>query len=189
MESPSQDITVLLSSVRNGDSAAMQQIIPLVYGELRKLAGRYMRLERPDHTLQPTALVNEAFLRRAQGQNITWENRAQFFGIAARLMRQILIDHAREHSAAKRGSGQKAMALDEGLVYSADKAGEMVALDDALQRLERLDARQSRIIELRFFGGLSVEETAEVMGISPRTVKREWSIARLWLHREVSREA
>jgi RNA polymerase sigma factor (TIGR02999 family) len=185
MESPSQDITVLLSSVRNGDSAAMQQIIPLVYGELRKLAGRYMRLERPDHTLQPTALVNEAFLRMAQGQNITWENRAQFFGIAARLMRQILIDHAREHSAAKRGSGQKAMALDEGLVYSADKAGEMVALDDALQRLERLDARQSRIIELRFFGGLTIQEAAAVLGVATSTVEDDWALARAWLGREL----
>jgi RNA polymerase sigma factor (TIGR02999 family) len=188
MDSSPSEITLLLSGAQRGDPDAARRIVPLVYGELRRLAAHYMRLERPGHTLQPTALVNEAFLKMVGDRNVAWESRAHFFGIAARIMRQILIDYAREHGAAKRGSGKDRLPLDEQLAYDPDRAGEIVALEEALQRLEKIDPQQSRIIELRFFGGLSVEETAEVMGISPRTVKRDWSVARLWLHRKIASE-
>jgi RNA polymerase sigma-70 factor, ECF subfamily len=159
----------------------------LVYGELRRLAGHYMRLERPGHTLQPTALVHEAYLKLIDQSSVPWEGRAHFFGIAAKLMRRILVDHAREHNAEKRGGGQAKLPLDEALFFTSEKSSELIALDEALNRLEHVDQRQGRIIELRFFGGLSVEKTAEIMAISPRTVKREWRIARVWLHHEISR--
>jgi RNA polymerase sigma factor (TIGR02999 family) len=156
-----------------------------VYGELRRVAGRAMRNERPGHTLQPTALVNEAFVRLAGNTGIEWQDRAHFFGVAARLMRQILVDYARKKHAAKRG-GAARVTLDDSLLISDDHLGDVMAVDEVLARLETLDARQGRIVELRFFAGLSVEEVAEVMEISTPTVKREWQSAKAWLHRELT---
>jgi RNA polymerase sigma factor (TIGR02999 family) len=161
--------------------------MPLVYEELRTLAGHYLRREKPGHTLQSTALVHEAYLRLANQPAIDWQNRAHFFGIAARLIRQILVDHARSKLTAKRDGGLK-ISLDEALDVPGGRELDLVRLDDALQGLARIDEQQSRIVELRFFGGLSIEETAEVVGVSPRTVKREWATARAWLFRELSRK-
>jgi RNA polymerase sigma factor (TIGR02999 family) len=189
MDKAPSPISLLLAGMQKGDPEATRKIVPMVYDELRRLAARYMQLEIPGQTLQPTALVHEAFLKMIEGQSIAWESRAHFFGVASRLMREILIDRARKHNAVKHGGGKRPLQLDEALVYADERADQIVALDEALKRLEQLDPRQSRIIELRFFGGLSVEESAEVMGISPRTVKREWSVARLWLHRELSKES
>jgi RNA polymerase sigma factor (TIGR02999 family) len=141
-----------------------------------------MRRERADHTLQATALVHEAYLKLVRHQSVDWRNRAHFFGIAAQVMRHILVDHARGHGREKRGAGQELVCLDEGLVVSPEKSGEVLKLDESLERLAKLDARQAKLVELRFFGGLTVEETAQVLGISPRTVKREWSVAKAWLH-------
>jgi RNA polymerase sigma-70 factor (ECF subfamily) len=182
MDRTPQDVTVLLAEVTKGDKQAASKLIPLVYDELRRLAGRYMRRERADHTLQATALVNEAYLKLVQYPSLDWQNRAQFFGLAAQVMRHILVDHARGHGTAKRGAGKQAVSLDEALVFSPEKAFELLKLDESLERLARLDPRQGRIVELRFFGGLTVEETAHVLGISPKTVKREWSVAKAWLH-------
>jgi RNA polymerase sigma-70 factor, ECF subfamily len=182
------DVTQLLSDLRNGDESAAPRLMPLVYGELRRLAGHYMSRERSDHTLQPTALVHEAYLRLVD-QNSEWQNRAHFFGVAAQLMRQILVDHARTHRAAKRGGGQQKVPLDEALVFSEEKSAELLALNEALERLAKFDARQARVVELRFFAGLSVEETAEVLGVSGKTVQREWNVARAWLMRELGPSA
>ena len=165
-----------------GDQQAASKLVPLVYDELRRLAGRYMRRERADHTLQATALVHEAYLKLVQHQSVDWQNRAHFFGIAAQVMRHILVDHARGHGREKRGAGQQFVSLEEALVFSPEKSVELLKLDESLQRLTKLDPRQGRIVELRFFGGLTVEETAHVLGISPKTVKREWSVAKAWLH-------
>jgi len=147
-----------------------------------------MRAERPDHTLQPTALVHEAYLRLIEQDRVKWRNRAHFFGVAARLMRRILVDHARARRTGKRGAAEQAVALEEGFVFAEERSGELVALDEALQRLAQFDPRLDRIVELRFFGGLSVEDTAEVLGISPRTVKRDWNAAKAWLHGEMRRQ-
>ena len=163
--------------------------MPLVYSELRRLAKAYLRRERSDHTLQSTALVNEAFLRLVNQRNVQWKSRAHFFGIAAQLIRRILVDHARAHQADKRGAGAFKLSLDEAIGVPEKRDLDLVALDDALQRLTELDPQQSRIVELRFFAGLSIEETAEVLGISTATVKREWSTARAWLYRDLSRTA
>lgn len=163
--------------------------MPLVYGELRRLAKAYLRRERSDHTLQSTALVNEAFLRLVNQRNVQWKNRAHFFGIAAQLIRRILVDHARAHQAGKRGAGAFKLSLDEAIGVAEKQDLDLVALDDALQRLCEFDPQQSRIVELRFFAGLSIEETSEVLGISPATVKREWSTARAWLYRDLSKAA
>jgi RNA polymerase sigma-70 factor (ECF subfamily) len=184
--SPS-DVTVLLSELQKGDPAAASKLIPLVYNELRRLAGHYMRQERPDHTLQATALVHEAYLKLINQRSVDWQGRAHFFGIAAQLMRRILIDHARGHLREKRGGAQQALPLDEMLVFTPAQSSELLNLDEALERLAKLDARQSRIVELRFFGGLSNEETAEFLGISSKTVKRDWSLAKAWLHGELKR--
>jgi RNA polymerase sigma factor (TIGR02999 family) len=181
------DVTRLLVSWSQGDKAALDQLAPLVYDELRQLAGRYLRRERPGHTLQSTALVNEAYLRLIDQRHVHWQNRAHFLGVAAQMIRRILVDHARAHQAAKRGSGAAKLALDEALDAGRERDLDLVALDDALDALSRLDTKQSRVIELRFFAGLSIEETAEVMEISPATVKREWSSARAWLFRELTR--
>ena len=189
MEASPGEITRLLAGAQKGDADAVQKLIRLVYGEMRRIAAHYMRLERPDHTLQATALVHEAYLKMVGKPNFNWDNRAHFFAVAARQMRTILIDYARGRGRDKRGGGQSKVPLDEGLVFSPEKSSELIALDEALQRLERLDPRQSRIVELRFFGDLSVAETAVVLGISDRTVKREWNVARLWLHREIARAA
>jgi RNA polymerase sigma factor (TIGR02999 family) len=166
--------------------------MPLVYDELRRLARGYLRRVRADHTLQPTALVNEAYLRVVDQTRVSWENRAQFFGLAARLMRNILIDHARERAAQKRGGdGSQStprLSLDETRVPIEERAAELVALDEALQSLAKFDERKSQIVEMRFFGGLSVEETAAALGVSDKTVMRDWRIAKMWLHRELSGE-
>ena len=176
------DITELLIQLRKGNPDAEAKLVPLVYKHLHRLAEHYMKHERPDHTLQPTALVNEAYVRLVAQRKGEWRDRAHFFGVAARLMRQILVDHARARHAGKRGGLAEKLPLDQAFEFSPQRSGELVKLDDALQSLEQLDPRQGRIVELRFFGGLSVEETAEVLGISPRAVKRDWSVARAWLH-------
>jgi RNA polymerase sigma factor (TIGR02999 family) len=177
-----EDVTVLLEQIAKGDDAAASKLIPIVYSELRRLAGGYMRRERVDHTLQPTALVHEAYLKLIEQRAVDWQGRSHFFGIAAQIMRRILIDHARSHIRDKRGGGVIPVPLDEALVFSPEKSSELIRLDESLERLTKLDSRQSRIVELRFFGGLTVEQTADMLGISAKTVKREWSMAKAWLH-------
>lgn len=168
-----------------GDKAALDQLVPLVYPELRRLAKRHMNRENPAHTLQTSALINEAYLKLVNQQNVQWQNRAHFFAVAAQVMRHILVDHARTRNYAKRGGGAFKLPLDEAANLTERRATELIALDDALRDLARLDERRSRIIELRFFGGLSLEETAEVMNISPSTVQREWRVAKAWLHHTI----
>jgi RNA polymerase sigma factor (TIGR02999 family) len=180
-------VTQLLQRWSGGDSRALDELTPLVYSEVRKLARSYLRRERPNHTLQPTALVNEAYIRLVDQRRVQWQSRAHFFGIAAQMMRRVLVDHARMRQAEKRGSGENAVVLDEALGVSAGRGLDLVRLDDALEALAVLDARQARIVELRFFGELSIEETAEVVQVSPATVKREWAAARTWLRRELER--
>ena len=182
MDQAPKDVTVLLAEATKGDQQAASKLVPLVYDELRRLARHYMRRERENHTLQATALVHEAYLKLVQHQSVDWQNRAHFFGIAAQVMRHILVDHARGHGREKRGAGQQLVSLEEALVFSPEKSAELIKLDESLERLAKLDPRQGRIVELRFFGGLTVEETAHVLGISPKTVKREWSVAKAWLH-------
>jgi RNA polymerase sigma factor (TIGR02999 family) len=179
------DVTDLLLELSKGKQDAAEKLIPVVYEELKRLARSYMRRERRDHTLQTTALVHEAYLRLVRQKEVRWQGRAHFYGIAAQLMRRILIDHARHRLCQKRGGAQAAVSLDESLVFSPERSAELLRLDEALQRLSILDGRQSKIVELRFFGGLSVEETAEFLGISPKTVKRDWSVAKAWLHSEL----
>jgi RNA polymerase sigma factor (TIGR02999 family) len=182
----SQEVTRLLIAWRQGEPAALDELIPLVYGELRRIAAHYLRQERRGHTLQTSALVNEAFLRLID-QTVDWRNRAQFFGIAARMMRQILVDHARHRGRAKRGGEQVRVALDEALDVAQTPDADLVALDEALTALAQFDPQQSRVVELRYFGGLTIAETAEVLGVSDSTVEREWNLARAWLLRELSR--
>ena len=186
-EAHTHEVTQLLIDWSNGDRAALDKLLPVVEEELRRLAHRYMSRERAGHTLQTTALVNEAFVRLVNRRNVQWQNRAHFFGIAAQLMRTILVDHARSHAAVKRGGGAHKFELDEAMVVSQQKAAEVLALDDALKQLALIDPQQSRIVELRFFGGLTVEETAEVLHLSPATIKREWSTAKAWLYRELAK--
>ena len=186
-ETETHEVTQLLIDWSNGDRAALDKLMPVVEEELRRLAHRYMSRERAGHTLQTTALVNEAFVRLINRKNVRWQNRAHFFGIAAQLMRTILVDHARSHACAKRGGGGTKLELDETLVISQQKAAEVVALDQALNALAAIDPQQSRIVELRFFGGLTVEEAAEVLHLSPATIKREWSTAKAWLYRELAK--
>lgn len=162
-------------------------MLGIVYDELRRQAARYLRRERPDHTLQPTALVHEAYLQLIDQSRVSWESRAHFFGAAARLMRRILVDHARAHQAEKRGSGDEKLALDEAIAVPENKDLNILALNDALEELARMDEQQSRIVELRYFGGLSIEETATVTGVSPATVKREWAMAKVWLQNQIKR--
>jgi RNA polymerase sigma factor (TIGR02999 family) len=169
-----------------GHQAVASQLISLVYDELRRLASHYLKRERPDHTLQPTALVHEAYLRLV-GQEEDWQSRSHFIGVAARQMREILVDYARSHQMAKRGKGQKKLSLDEIPLFSPETSDQWIALDETLTRLAQWDGQQCRIVELRFFGGLTVEETAEALGVSPRTVKRDWQVARAWLHRELKK--
>lgn len=183
-----QEVTQLLMDWRNGDQAALDKLMPLVYDELRRLAGHYMKRERPGHTLQPTELANEAYLRLVGQQQIDWQNRAHFFAIAARVMRHLLVDHARSRGYAKHGGGALHVSLDEGAVVSAEPDASLLALDEALARLGAFDPRKSQIVELRFFGGLSAEEAAEILGVSEITVKREWLKAKAWLYRELSQE-
>jgi RNA polymerase sigma factor (TIGR02999 family) len=185
----SADVTQLLADWSQGKEQAFEQLAPVVYDELRRLAARYLRRERSNHTLQPTALVHEAYLRLIDQSRIEWQNRAHFFGVAAQMIRRILVDHARAHQAAKRGAGVAHFAIDDAFDAAAPRDLDLVALDDALGTLATLDPQQSRVIELRFFGGLSIEETAAVLDVSPATVKREWAAARAWLYRELSRDS
>jgi len=187
MAQNSHEVTQLLIQWSNGDKAALDKLMPLIYEELRQLARHYMNRERVGHTLQTTALVNEAYLRLINRKQVHWQNRAHFFAIAAHLMRSILVDHARSHAYAKRGGGARKIALDEALAVSQQRAADDVALDDALKRLAEIDRQQSRIVELKFFGGLTIEETAEVLALSPATIKREWSTAKAWLYHELNR--
>ena len=185
---PSGPVTERLVRWREGDREALESLMPLVYDELRRLANHYLQRERSDHTLQSTALVHEAYMRLAGENAPQWQNRAHFFGIAARVMRQILVEYARAHGAAKRGGiGACKITLDESLELAQRTDIDVVALDGALDRLSELDPQQSRIVELRFFTGLTIEDTSEVMGLSPATVKRDWTSARAWLHREIAR--
>jgi RNA polymerase sigma-70 factor (ECF subfamily) len=181
---PSQEVTQLLNAWSDGDRSALDRLLPLVEGELHRLAGRYMSRERQDHTLQTTALVNEAYLKLID-QKVEWQNRAHFFGIAAQIMRRILIDHARKHLGPKHGGGNT-ISLDEVAVINDERASELVALDEALTTLGKVDERKSRVVELRYFGGLSVEETAAVLGVSVETISREWQRAKAFLRRELS---
>ncbi len=187
MAQNSHEVTQLLIQWSNGDKAALDKLMPLIYEELRQLARHYMNRERVGHTLQTTALVNEAYLRLINRKQVHWQNRAHFFAIAAHLMRSILVDHARSHAYAKRGGGARKISLDEALAVSQQRAADVVALDDALKRLAEIDRQQSRIVELKFFGGLTIEETAEVLALSPATIKREWSTAKAWLYHELNR--
>jgi RNA polymerase sigma-70 factor, ECF subfamily len=186
MKPPSPiEVTSLLVAWGNGDKQAMEQLMPLVYEELRRLASRHLGRERAGHTLQTTALVHEAYLRLVDQREADWQNRAHFFAVAAQMMRRILVDYARARRFAKRGGGARQVSLDEALVISDERAAEVVALDEALIALAEFDERKSNMVELRFFGGLSIEETAEVMGISPGTVMRDWTLAKAWLQREI----
>ena len=186
-DTPPESVTDLLVAWGDGDAAALDQLVPLVNAELRRLARGYMRRERQGHTLQTTALVNEAYLKLCDQTRVRWQNRAHFFAIAAQLMRGILVDHARAHAYQKRGGvARRKIALDEALIVSQERAAEVVALDDVLKELEGIDPQQSRVVELRFFGGLTIEETADAMGLSPATVKRHWIVARAWLARELA---
>ncbi len=183
MNSSSPKLTQLLVNWNNGDPSALDELLPLVNDELRRLARNYLRRESPGHTLQPTALVNEAYLRLIDQRQVQWQNRAHFFGIAAQLMRRILVDHARHHAYAKRGGGAIQVSFEERMALTEAKAAELLAVHEALERLTKLDARKGHIVELRFFGGLSLEEVAEVLSISSPTVQREWRAAKAWLHR------
>ena len=182
-----QQVTSLLARWRSGDREALDALMPLVYEELRQLARHYLRLERPDHTLQSTALVHEAFVRLVGQNPPEWKDRTHFYGVAARLMRQILVDHARAHGAAKRGGNSVKLILDQDLVHSKAVDLDILALDEALNNLAQVNSQQSQIVELRFFSGLSIDDTSEVLGISPATVKRSWTTARAWLFREMNR--
>ena len=183
MDEP-EDITELLHRFQAGDEDAQTQLIDAVHGELRVIAARYMRREKSDHTLQTTALVNEAYIKLVNLKTANWQDRAHFYAVASRVMRRILVDHARKHIAGKRGGGIELLPLNEAIVFTPGRSSQIVQLDDALTRLADTDERASKVIELRYFGGLSVEECAEVLGISPRTVKREWMFARAWLRSE-----
>lgn len=189
MTSKTNEVTQLLINWGNGDKAALDQLIPLVHAELRRLARRYMARENPGHTLQTSALINEAYLRLVEQEPVPWQNRAHFFAVAAQLMRHILVDHARRQSYAKHGGGAHNVSLDEAALRLDQRTAEVVALNDALDTLATLDRRKSQIVELRFFGGLTIDETAEVMKISSPTVQREWRAAKAWLRRELNKSA
>lgn len=182
---PSQDVSRLLAECSSGDRSAFNKLLPLVHDELHRLAASHMSRERPDHTLQTTALVNEAYLRLVGSQSPRWQDRVHFFAVASKVMRQILIDHARSRVRAKRGGGETRISLDEVAVISEEQSADLVALDEALRKLAERDQRKCEVVELRFFGGLSVEETAEVLKVTTKTVVRDWSMARAWLYREM----
>jgi RNA polymerase sigma factor (TIGR02999 family) len=182
------DITGLLLAWGNGNREALDKLTPLVYEELRQLAARQFRGERPGHTLQSTALVHEAYLKLIDQQRVQWQDRDHFFAVAAQVIRHILVSHARARNASKRGGGKTMLAFDESLGVAGGRETDLVALEDALEDLSRIDPQQGRIVELRFFGGLSIEGTAKILGISAATVKRDWNVAKAWLHRELSRK-
>ncbi len=181
-----KDVTQLLIDWNNGSHEALDALLPLVYDELRRVAQGYLRRERPGQTLQGTALVHDAYLRLVDQTRVKWQNRVHFLGVAAQMIRRILVDHVRAKNAAKRGAGAMTLSLDESIEVAGRRGVDLVSLDEALEELARFDPRQARIVELRYFTGLSIEETAEVIGISPATVKREWAVARAWLYRELS---
>src|SRR5262245_47186470 len=185
MASSPDEITRMLIEWSNGEREALHKLMPPFYGEMRQIAGRVLKRERRDHTLQPTALVHEAYLRLIDQRNVNWQNRAHFFAIAAQAMRRIIVDHARRHNALKRGGDNLKVELEAAILLPGAGDVDVVKLDDALTALAAFDPQQERIVELRFFGGLSIEETAEVIGVSPATVKRDWSMAKAWLHREI----
>jgi len=186
MEPPSpSEVTQLLKDWSSGDHEALDRLIPIVYAELRAIAARYLRRERRDHTLQPTALVNEAYLRLIDQKQVQWQNRAHFIGVAAQMMRRILVDHAKSHNRAKRGGGAQRVSLDEVMAVSDERATDLLELDSALTALATFDDRKSRVVEMRYFGGLTVEETAEVLKVSEMTVAREWKLAKAWLYTHI----
>jgi RNA polymerase sigma factor (TIGR02999 family) len=189
MSTNSSEISLLLDRYRDGQAEAFERLMELVYDDLRRLAAWQLQTERSGHTLQPTALVHEAYLKLASQNPVEWQNKAHFFALAAQVMRHILVDHARARQRDKRGGGQISVALDEALELSRPSEPGLVKLDEALSMLARQDARKSRIVELRYFGGLSIEETADVLGISPTTVRREWTLAKAWLRRELGKDA
>jgi RNA polymerase sigma factor (TIGR02999 family) len=184
---PPGQVTQLLQAWSDGDAAALEQLTPLVYEELRRLAARYMGRERPGHTLQTSALINEAYLRLVDARGVQWQNRAHFFAISARVMRHILVDFARARRNLKRGGGVQPLSLDEVTMAAPERSADLLALDEALDRLAALNPRQGRVVELRYFGGLTDEEMAEVLRVSPRTVRHDWGLARAWLYRELTR--
>jgi RNA polymerase sigma factor (TIGR02999 family) len=186
---PGNDVTQILQAWSEGDESAPSRLMPVVYSELRRLAGDYLRRERPDHTLQATALVHEAYLKLVDENRVTWKNRAHFCGIAARLMRQILVEHARTHNAAKRGGKLEKLYLEETQHLAASRAPDLIALDDALKTLATAHPRESEVVELKFFGGLDANQIAEVLNVSAKTVARDWSFAKLWLLRQLSNAA
>jgi len=181
------EITGILSRWSQGDEHALDSLTPLVYRDLRRIAARLLRDERSGHTLQPTALVNEAYLKLAGQAKVQWQNRTHFFAVAARAMRQILVDHARGHLRAKRGGGESVLPLDEGMLFAPERSADLLALDEALHRLAAIDPRKTKVVELRFFAGLDNEEIAEVLQISPNTVMRDWNMAKAWLRREMEK--
>jgi len=188
VENPRQSVTDLLVELTDGNTQVLEALLPIVYSELRKLANNYLRRERADHTLQPTALVHEAYMKLVDQRNVVWQNRAHFFGVAANIMRRILVDHARRHKSEKRGGEYSKEQLEEALVVVSDERSfELLALDEALENLAEMDPQKARMVELRYFGGLSVEETAEVMGVSEITVKRHWKLAKAWLYGQIAR--
>lgn len=186
MSEQENEVTIMLGAIGAGDERAPEKLLELVYDDLRKLAGAYLQSERPNHTLQATALVHEAYIRLVNWENVSWQNRAHFFAVAAQVMRRILVDHARNRNAGKRDFGQK-IALDDAVSLHHEKEVDLLALEDALVSLEKFDPRQAKIVELRFFGGLSIEETAHVLNISETTIKREWTFAKAWFQRELKR--
>ena len=186
MDEDAGQVKQLLRAMRTGDERAAEELLPLVYQELHRLARSYMRRERAEHTLQPTALINEAYLRLAQG-DIDWQNREHFIGVAANVMRRVLVDHARARNAAMRGGGLVRVELEDNVAVSEERSDEVLLLDDALTRLEALNPRQARVVELRYFGGLSVEQVASILGVAPRSVKRDWALARIWLFKEIKK--
>ena len=181
------NVTQLLINVSNGDQAAVDLLLPVIYDELRKLASNYLRRERPDHTLQPTALVHEAYLRLVDQTRVNWQNRAHFLGVAAQIMRRLLVDHARKHNAEKRGQDFQKLSLDENIDRAVERSSELIALDEALKSFAEFDEQKARMVELRYFGGLSIEETADVLGVTPTTVKRHWRFAKAWLYGEMQK--
>lgn len=186
MEPEQGEVTRLLHAVRSGHEGAEERLMTLVHKELRRLAAIYLRKEAPNHSLQPTALVHEAYLRLAGMEQMDWKNRSHFFGVAAKLMRHILVDHARANNADKRGNGWKIVGLDEAFIATPGRSPDLVALDDSLNLLEKMEPRKCRVIELRFFSGMSEEDTAQVLGVSVRTVKRDWRMAKAWLYKELT---
>jgi RNA polymerase sigma-70 factor, ECF subfamily len=184
MSADDGEVTLLLRAMKNGDESAAGKLLPLVYNELHRLAKSYMQRERPDHTLQPTALINEAYLRLAR-DNVDWQSRQHFIGVAANVMRRLLVDHARAHNAEVRAGGLRRVELEEGLMISSERSREVLALHDALTTLEGVDPGQAKVVELRYFGGFSVEEIGEILEMSPRTVKRHWALARIWLIKQM----